>query len=464
VALGAPLLIAAAIAGQGLLLSAAPQDAVSSPTLVSGLTSSLLNRPATAPATATATSTAQAEDQDSYLLGVQLSNDFAWPASGPLTSYFGPDHPGGIDIGLSPGDSPVLASAPGVVIFAGGDPCCEYGYHVILQHAGGMSTVYGHFSSISVAAGQQVRQGDVLGLGGNTGLSTGKHLHFEIRSNGAVQDPLRFLSVVAGGMALTSVQPPPASKMSCPSNTVGMSPSSHAALLFTDTSLEDFRISGVNVTATTQGGPSVRGRVDGDRGVRLDADPASAPSGKSFDYKLSVQLGKDDEHKSVQCNLQIKTSPSFPTNVGRITAVGTPGPDGAPPAIENIDAITALIVELAPKFVVPEPVPVPGPPASIYSLPSATPTESPDAGKTTPTPEAKQPTPEPSATAPPPTATAKPPTATVPPPTATEPPPTATPPPPTATPIPPTATHVPPTSTPTPEPTSPPEAPTKTAR
>ncbi len=117
---------------------------------------------------------------------------FAWPATGPITSRFGPAHPLGIDIGL-PLRTPVVAARHGMVIFAGGDPCCSYGLYVIVRHDAGYTTTYGHLSEILVEAGQAVVAGQAVGLSGDTGHSTGPHLHFEIRRDGVPLDPLLFL-------------------------------------------------------------------------------------------------------------------------------------------------------------------------------------------------------------------------------------------------------------------------------
>ena len=110
---------------------------------------------------------------------------------GPITSYFGPSHPRGIDIGVS--HVPVRAAAAGEVVFAGGDPCCSYGYYVVIRHSDGYETLYAHLSRFDVTSGQRVERGQVLGISGNTGLSTGPHLHFELRRNGNVLNPLLFL-------------------------------------------------------------------------------------------------------------------------------------------------------------------------------------------------------------------------------------------------------------------------------
>jgi len=95
-------------------------------------------------------------------------------------------HPG-IDIAVPTG-SVVRAAAGGTVADAGQDP--EYGWFVLLQHAEGYQTMYGHLSRRLVARGDTVAPGQVIGLSGNTGRSTAPHLHFEIRRQGASLDPL----------------------------------------------------------------------------------------------------------------------------------------------------------------------------------------------------------------------------------------------------------------------------------
>lgn len=119
---------------------------------------------------------------------------FAWPARGPISSLFGPSHLLGIDIAQGAG-LPVTAAASGVVSFSGGDPCCSYGYYVDITHPGGYTTRYGHLLLPSyLKPGDPVRQGQIIGLSGSTGFSTGPHLHFEIRLNGVPLDPLKLLA------------------------------------------------------------------------------------------------------------------------------------------------------------------------------------------------------------------------------------------------------------------------------
>jgi murein DD-endopeptidase MepM/ murein hydrolase activator NlpD len=122
-----------------------------------------------------------------------------WPASGPVTSGYGwRTHPiygsrrfhSGIDIG-SPSGAPATASAAGEVIFTGQKG--GYGNTVMVDHGGGVVTLYAHLSSISRGVGATVGGGQTVGRVGCTGYCTGPHLHFEVRVNGDTQNPLRWL-------------------------------------------------------------------------------------------------------------------------------------------------------------------------------------------------------------------------------------------------------------------------------
>jgi murein DD-endopeptidase MepM/ murein hydrolase activator NlpD len=95
-------------------------------------------------------------------------------------------HPG-IDIS-APQGTPIRASAAGTVVVAGSEG--GYGNAVILDHGDSLSTLYGHMVSVGVKPGQQVAAGDVIGFVGSTGISTGPHVHFEVRVHGVTVDPL----------------------------------------------------------------------------------------------------------------------------------------------------------------------------------------------------------------------------------------------------------------------------------
>ena len=117
---------------------------------------------------------------------------WAWPVRGLLTSSFGPSHPLGIDVAIPIG-TPVVAASGGTVTFVGGNPCCSYGYHIIIDNGAGYETLYGHLSGFSVKKGDKVAGGQRIGTSGNSGASTGPHLHFELHRGGRVQDPMQYL-------------------------------------------------------------------------------------------------------------------------------------------------------------------------------------------------------------------------------------------------------------------------------
>lgn len=122
------------------------------------------------------------------------NNWFILPTGSTLVSgwYFhdprNPTHIG-LDYKCHMGD-PLYAADSGVVTVSGWNG--GYGIMIELDHGNGFRTRYGHFSQLVVGAGQAVHQGDVIGYCGSTGWSTGPHLHFEIRLNGAPQDPMAY--------------------------------------------------------------------------------------------------------------------------------------------------------------------------------------------------------------------------------------------------------------------------------
>jgi murein DD-endopeptidase MepM/ murein hydrolase activator NlpD len=122
-----------------------------------------------------------------------------WPTDGRLSSGFGyRRHPilgysrlhAGLDIGNAYG-TPIWSAAAGTVIYSGWRG--GYGNAVVVDHGGGVSTLYGHLNERLVAEGDTVDRGEWVGLMGSTGLSTGPHLHFEVRVGGSARDPLVYL-------------------------------------------------------------------------------------------------------------------------------------------------------------------------------------------------------------------------------------------------------------------------------
>ena len=118
---------------------------------------------------------------------------FGWPVSGRITSPYGTRDGrlhAGIDIG-KPIGSAVKASAAGTVTRAGN--AGDYGILVEINHGNGWVTRYAHNSSVKVKVGQKVSKGQTIALSGNTGRSTGPHVHFEIRYNGSAKNPMTYL-------------------------------------------------------------------------------------------------------------------------------------------------------------------------------------------------------------------------------------------------------------------------------
>lgn len=150
--------------------------------------------PELAPRTANA-ETPSPSDQMAHAWPVVLLR----PSGGAVTSRFGwrthpifgsPEFHTGIDIATRYG-SPVVAARAGVVVFVGWKS--GNGRIVVLDHGGGLETMYSHLSASLVAPGQEVEEGDEIGRIGSTGWSTGPHLFFEVRRNGVPLDPARYL-------------------------------------------------------------------------------------------------------------------------------------------------------------------------------------------------------------------------------------------------------------------------------
>lgn len=135
----------------------------------------------------------------SNLPAVAGNGSMIWPVGGTITSEYGwRTHPitgtqkyhSGIDIGADYGDA-ICAAQSGTVEYAGW--VSGYGNTVIINHGGGITTLYGHNQSLAVSAGQSVSQGQTIAYCGSTGNSTGPHCHFEVREGGEPVSPYGYL-------------------------------------------------------------------------------------------------------------------------------------------------------------------------------------------------------------------------------------------------------------------------------
>lgn len=139
------------------------------------------------------------EDREDYLFSKIRGTPLGYPLFGRITSLMGwrknpfgrgYEFHSGVDI-EAPLGSKVRSTADGVVEFAG--RYADYGKAVIIRHASGYLTLYGHLSQIDVKEGQKVKAGDVIGRVGSTGRSTGPHLHYEVIKDNRPVNPLDFL-------------------------------------------------------------------------------------------------------------------------------------------------------------------------------------------------------------------------------------------------------------------------------
>jgi murein DD-endopeptidase MepM/ murein hydrolase activator NlpD len=153
-------------------------------------------------------STTFARFDRSYLLKMHRNVQPAiWPVDGRLMSSYGlrndpfsgeGAYHTGVDI-TAPTGTPVKATADGVVTKA--EWSNGYGKLVVVSHSNGMQSWYGHLSKFDVIAGQEIRQGEILGRVGSTGRVTAPHLHYEVRVGGAPVNPYRFLTQTAAATA-----------------------------------------------------------------------------------------------------------------------------------------------------------------------------------------------------------------------------------------------------------------------
>jgi hypothetical protein len=122
---------------------------------------------------------------------VAAFGEFRWPTHGVITQYYHGRHLA-LDIGNRTG-TPIVAADAGQVVVAGWSPI-GYGNRIVINHGNGWVTTYNHLSTFAVSVGDFVKAGDIIGGMGNTGYSTGPHLHFEVLYQNRYRNPLELLS------------------------------------------------------------------------------------------------------------------------------------------------------------------------------------------------------------------------------------------------------------------------------
>lgn len=143
------------------------------------------------PPTLASSSGSSPEAGQGFVVAVPGTGTFVWPIGARrITQYYWYGHQA-VDVGLVTG-SPLYASDTGTVTYATWSPYC-YGNLIVINHGNGYETFYAHLDGFNVTPGQTVYQGSLIGWTGNTGCSSGPHLHFEIRLNKTRLDPLAYL-------------------------------------------------------------------------------------------------------------------------------------------------------------------------------------------------------------------------------------------------------------------------------
>lgn len=255
-------------------------------------------RPTTARPPAVSSTPDPARSPVEGLITVVYSFPFIWPAEGPITSFMSPEHPNGIDIGLENSESmEIRAAAGGTVSQAGGDDDEALGISVVIDHGNGVTTVYGHLSELRVEEGDEVEIGEVIGIGGSTGDSTGNHLHFEVRKDGETVDPLHVLPTEDGDTTALDVD--------CATTPFSLPSGSQALLDFAGILDEGEEVVSVD-TVALNGGAELEYTIESPSEVRLgSAIDFNGPDGLDS-YDLEVTVDSSTENSVLSCGFVVQ--------------------------------------------------------------------------------------------------------------------------------------------------------------
>jgi murein DD-endopeptidase MepM/ murein hydrolase activator NlpD len=294
------------------------------------------------------------------------------PAQGPISDGFGPreaptagastNHPG-IDIAAA-GGSPVIAAADGTVTLAG--PNGGLGNCVIIQHGDtGYVTKYGHMQdgSLTVSAGQSVKQGQQVGAVGSTGTSTGNHLHFQLEQNGTPIDPMPYLNGSSSSASSSSkTSSKKNSKQSSGSQaTAGSSsgagylgfsqdllgliqspPSGVNQFSFGDTEKDSSSTTPSNGDKTISGGTNSGGSSSPPvSSSNADDRRTSGSSGSNADDRRTHVGGPGPGERSIGAALLSKNSLNLIKSVGGVKLAGAPGAGGDSASIGSGDSASS---------------------------------------------------------------------------------------------------------------------------
>jgi hypothetical protein len=301
----------------------------------------------------TASPTPAAQDGLDRDIVIEVRGPFAWPAVGPITSFMGPEHPEGIDIGLdAPGaasNPEVRATADGVVAFAGGSDDETLGISIVIEHGNGITTTYGHLDELSVEEGDEVAQGQTIGIGGSTGVSTGRHLHFEVRQDGATVDPLDVLPTgdAGGGSEAAARQ-----TLDCGRTPLALPVGSQAVLNLGGLLRDGERVVGAEAEPLNDG-PALEQRVEGVSRVRLtSALSFEGPSSRQDEYSLRVTVDSASGNRAVTCDVNVQRRSVATVFYAR--AIPETEAEAEPePTVEPTPTATPILQVQVPSYEVP---------------------------------------------------------------------------------------------------------------
>jgi hypothetical protein len=215
-----------------------------------------------------------------------------------------PEHPNGIDIGLEANESfNIRAAASGTVTHAGGDGDQALGISITIDHGNGVTTTYGHLSKLMVAEGDEVEIGQVIAIGGSTGISTGPHLHFEVRKNGDTVDPLHVLPTSDGDTTTLSID--------CATTPFTLPSGSEALIDFSGVLETGDEI--VHVAASPKNdGPSLTSSVAENSQVQLQSaiDFDGPDAIDSYDLQVTIDNASKDRELDCPFTVQRKDVPT----------------------------------------------------------------------------------------------------------------------------------------------------------
>jgi pyruvate/2-oxoglutarate dehydrogenase complex dihydrolipoamide acyltransferase (E2) component len=223
---------------------------------------------------------------------------FIWPADGPITSFMSPEHPNGIDIGLEDSETmEVRAAAGGIVTEAGGSEEDALGISLVIDHGNGVTTTYGHLSELLVAPGDEVEIGGVIAIGGSTGISTGEHLHFEVRKDGETVDPLHVLPTEEGDTVTFAID--------CATAPFSLPSGAQALLDFAAVLNDEETLIAVDAVPLS-GGPALESTIEGRSQVLItSAINFHGPDGLDS-YGLVVTVESSPEDHVVSCAFAVE--------------------------------------------------------------------------------------------------------------------------------------------------------------